>query len=94
MLLRPILEIHEVNQTVPENDTTTQRRTIVWLELTKLRQDPLYIAVTCWVYLVVMYIIPLIILLVLNWRYDRIFYMMYIDMNNFFPLDNKYNNNS
>ena len=82
ILLRPILEIHEVNQTVPENDTTTQRRTIVWLELTKLRQDPLYIAVTCWVYLVIMYIIPLIILLVLNWRYDCILYMVYLKLDN------------
>ena len=84
MLLIPILDVYEVNQTIPENATTTQRRTIVWLELTELRQDPLYIAVTCWVYLVVMYIIPLIVLLVLNWRYDRILYIVYIDMNNLF----------
>ena len=81
MFLTPILEMYEVNQTIPESDT--QRRTIAWLEATKLRQDPLYIAVICWVYLIVMYIIPLIILLVLNWRYGRILYMVYSDMNNF-----------
>ena len=76
MLLIPILEIHETNQTIRENDTTTKMKTIVWLELTKLRQDPMYIAVTCWVYLVIMYIVPLIILLVLNWRYDRILHFV------------------
>ena len=36
------------------------------LEYTFLRLDPLYIKVTCWTYLAIMYVIPFIALLLFN----------------------------
>ena len=53
-----------------QNSTLQETKTIVRLQYTDLRLNHLYIAITCWVYLVVMYIIPFIILFVLNWRFE------------------------
>ena len=39
------------------------------LEYTFLRLDPLYIKVTCWTYLAIMYVVPYIALLLFNVRY-------------------------
>ena len=53
-----------------ENGTATETETIIRLQYTDLRLDPVYIAITCWGYLVVMYVIPFMVLIILNWRYE------------------------